>query len=387
MTSKAHNTTKEHLNRRFNRVESTAGHFYLGNFGAKGMGNQLYSGLIKCKLAHGEGRSIIVPDLLFLGKDGTKWIQPLSFGPPLLTKYSEHSVECRISVDVSCAQRLEVTFKAEGFVQAFEDGSELYRCTFRGPRALQAHATGDSKLVRGRAPQITLYHHTTEMSKANILESGAFRLSPWNIQGTERQVKNAGYVYFTALDQIAYEEDLKCIAMSADEIIYMNVDGFNQPPPFSQPGELGKFPNQVLPLRVYRGSTIDRTGTLEFDIDASILAPQHLLLHTGDLPMWYEICNPFTQRVGAEPGTTVPFPRGKIERGSFPSKTFQYIVVGDASFVEGLAAPYNEEATESIFKIEPPQPGRPVLQLWFDAANTDLHSTKDPELQEFQQVT
>jgi hypothetical protein len=303
----------------------------------------------------------------------------------MLSKFSEHRVECWFSIDVSCSQRLEVIFKAEDFVQAFEDGSELYRCTVHGPRSLKAHATGDSQLRRNNAPLITLYHHTTEDSKKKIIASGSFRLSHWNIQGTEKKIKNAGYVYFTALDQISCEDDLRCIAMSSDEVIYMIVDGFN-PPPSISPDIVAHFGKEILPLKVYRGSTKDRTATLKFKIDASTLTPQHLLLHTGDLPMWYEVCNPFTHRVGVQPGNMLGFSDGTIERESFPAKTFQYIVVGDASLVEGLAAPFNEETTESIFKIEPPQPGRPLLQLWFDLGNTDLYSPKSPELQDLEQT-
>jgi hypothetical protein len=79
-------------------------------------------------------------------------------------------------------------------------------------------------------------------------------------------VKNVGYVYFTALDQITCDEDLKCIAMSSDEVIYMLVDRFNSPP-FINPAILAPHATEILPLRVYRGSTKDRKATLEFKID------------------------------------------------------------------------------------------------------------------------
>lgn len=374
-------STDNSLNRRFNRLESPNGHYYLKNYGAEGVGSQRYSGFIKVKLAHGPGRTIVVPDLLFLGGDASRWIQPLSFSPPMLVQ-SNTGVKCEFSIDVSCGHRLSAMLSTEGFVRAFDDGSELYRCTFIGPRALQAHATGTSTLTSDNVPSVMMYHHTTAIKKAQILESGVFWLSPWNIQGTQTQVKNVGYAYFTALDKIICEEDLQCIAMSSAEIIYMMVDGF-QLPPFFQKGD---HPEEVLPLKVYRGRTEDRTETLEFSIDASLFAPQHLLLHTGDRPMWYEIMNPFTQRVGAEPGSTIPFHNNKISRGTFKSKTFRYVVVGDASSIDGLAAPYNEETTGGIFKLEEPKAGTPFLALWFEVGNTDLYSGKTPEMQELIRV-
>jgi hypothetical protein len=110
------------VNRRFNRIESLAEHKYLRDFGSAGVGTQRYNGLIKCKLAHGMGRSIIVPDLLFIGSDGSKWIQPLSFGPPILERYSDTQVSCEFSVDIACSQRPLVKFNADAFVQALAMG-------------------------------------------------------------------------------------------------------------------------------------------------------------------------------------------------------------------------------------------------------------------------
>jgi hypothetical protein len=302
----------------------------------------------------------------------------------MLSKIAEDSIECRFSVDVSCGQRLEVRFKSHDFVAVFEDGSELYKCSLLGPPSLHSYATGEAELRRGKGPLITLYHHTTQDSKNRILEGGAFRLSHWNIQGTDKTVKNVGYVYFTALDRITCDEDLKCIAMSSDAVIYLVIDGFS-PPNLLSAEILERHSQSILPLKVYRGSTSDRQATLAFQVDATTLAPQHLLLHTGDLPMWYEICNPFTHRIGVVPDNQLCFRGSVIERGSFPSKTFAYLVVGDASSVVGLAAPYDEETTEAIFKIEPPRPAAPLLNVWFDDGNTDLYSTKRPELQSFDQ--
>jgi hypothetical protein len=102
--------------------------------------------------------------------------------------------------------------------------------------------------------------------------------------------------------------------------------------------------------------------------------------------MWYEIMNPFAQRVGAEPESTIPFHNNKISRGTFKSKSFRYVVVGDASSIDGLAAPYNEETTGKIFKLEEPKAGTHFLALWFEVGNSDLYSGKTPEMQEFVRV-
>ncbi|MFL6350763.1 MAG: hypothetical protein ACJ74Z_02775 [Bryobacteraceae bacterium] len=84
MSSKRTSELRE--NCRFNGVEVNGENHYDRNLGHKGVGKQAYSGFIKCKLAHSKGLTVIIPDLLFLGKESKSWIQPLAFGPP-------HSVE------------------------------------------------------------------------------------------------------------------------------------------------------------------------------------------------------------------------------------------------------------------------------------------------------
>jgi hypothetical protein len=171
--------------------------------------------------------------------------------------------------------------------------------------------------------------------------------------------------------------------MSSDEIIHLLVDGFT-PPALLSPTYVNEHAEEMLALKVYRGSTMDRTATMAFEIDSACLAPQHLLFHTGDLPRWYEVSNPFTQRIGVVPGHTLKFSSPAIERGSYPAKHFDYVVIGDASTVMGLAAPFEEEATESLFKIERVSAHSNMLEFWFQHGNADLFSGKNPELQAFE---
>src|SRR5215470_16551776 len=125
-------------NRRFNRVEIPGAdsayslisgeHLYYGYKGFRGLGEVEYKGLVKCKLAHGTAYSILIPDFIFLGEDGRRWIQPLAFFAPMLAKLDGDDFECSMGVDVSCGHTLRLRFRNTDFVQKFSDGSELYRC-------------------------------------------------------------------------------------------------------------------------------------------------------------------------------------------------------------------------------------------------------------------
>jgi hypothetical protein len=145
-------------NRRFNRIEIpgpdspyslvSGEHIYLPRRGAAEYGSTEFKGFIKCKLAHGLGYSVLIPDFIFLGEDGRHWIQPLSYHAPLLGKLDEY-IECVMTVDISCAQMVRLRFKNSDFVQKFQDGSELYSCSIVGPDDLETYTTGESELRSG----------------------------------------------------------------------------------------------------------------------------------------------------------------------------------------------------------------------------------------------
>jgi hypothetical protein len=370
-------------NKRFNRIETVSEHVYIRDYGYLPIGKQEHRGFIKCKLAHGDGYSVIVPDILFLG-GGSRWLQPLAFGPNVIEKFDDDDIRCRFNVDVSCGNRLIASFTKQDFVQHLSDGSELYRCRFQGPADLTDFATGSSAFEAGVPPLITLYHHTKPETKEKILASREFWLSMWNIQGTKRKLTNVGYVYFTALDSVKFDADLTTIAMASDGYIDMVVDGFQPPENMPRKEILKRHSNiRLLHLRVYRESTKDRTATLEHLVDCSCLAPQHTWRHCSPDGVWYEVCNPLTHRIGLSPEEKLPLHGPKIRSGGFTQKQFEYVIVGDATTVAGLAAPYNEEETSQIWKIERVPDGSTMLDFWMQYGNVDHFSRKTPEMQQF----
>lgn len=170
----------------FNRIEiGDQGHFYIRELGGN-YRTTVTKGVIKCKLVHGARYSIIVPDFLFIGKDATHWIQPLSFHANQLTKISETNIECVIQLDISCRESVRVRFNSKNFISSLDDGSELYECNILGPPNLLKYHTGKSQFVRN-VPFLRLYHHTTEAAYGAINETKHFLLSSWHIQGV---VKN-----------------------------------------------------------------------------------------------------------------------------------------------------------------------------------------------------
>ena len=374
---------KAKLNKRFNRLETESEHIYCTDYGLEPFEDFKFAGWIKCRLIHGQGYSLIAPDQIYFNDESLKWIQPIAFAPCVLSLISESNIHCVVHVDISCGYTIKIEFHANDFVRDLADGSQLFRCEISGVQDLYEFATGDAEWNSDGVPYLRLFHHTTKETCPKILDSGVFRTGPYNIQGTTKRLKNVAYGYFTPLNEIRFSEDLKMIAMDIEGEIVLMRDGFAKPfllPPDYQE----KYKEHILVLSVYECSVAKREANLDVWIDASVLAPQHLYRHRGNGHDYYEYPHLYIQRVGTLPDHLVHFDSNRRIHHQDGLKSFDYIVVGDCTTLEGLAAPYDEEDTTHTMKIERMPTGTNMLSFWFENANTDLFTGKNVEMQEFQ---
>lgn len=367
---------KGRRNLRFNRYETSNDHFYLNEFGFSDHGDQRFSGYIKVKLAHGAMGSIIVPDVVLVQRESDLgWIQPFNFFPCLLAKEDEEKIGCKLVIDIAFGKTIFIWFESKDYARSYNDGSELYLCTITGPENLMEFVTGSARLLDDNKIELTLFHHTSNESAALITEGGHFRTSQWNIQGTKK-LNEVGYVYLTGLPNIVHDGDLRQIAMAGNATITLIRDGFV--PPKSFVGSMSvNFPKDSLDLTVYRESTKNRTHSLEVRVMADHLAPQHLHFHMLN-PPFYTVCCPFIHRAGTRAGGQLGFSNGHLtEKPESPIEIFRHIVVGNCALLGGLRAPFDEETTQHVFKIEFVERPLNALKFWFREGNTDLFTDKE----------
>lgn len=363
------------LNKRFNRHERGDLHVYMSEFGEHNWATR-HDGRVKCKLVHGNGFSLVIPDLIFVGPGCGLWIQPFQFLANLLQQDGD-DVLGSLWVDISGGANIRVDFRASGLIRQFDDGSELYSCVIHGPPDLVERATGTCEW-RGGSPFLRLYHHSTEAAIRGIQTDEAFRLSRWNIQGT-KELERVGYAYFTPLDALTCDADLQQIAMASSGAIFLATDRYQGRMALVSSGTL---PKEVLRLEVYRQSTADRRHALPVWVEASALGAQHLQRHAPEgKPAYYEVVGPLIHRVGANQGTVLSLVDGTLVADPAVRRRFEYVIVGDATTVDGLAAPYDEEHTRHIAKIERAETN--ILHFWFAHGNQELFTRLTPELMAF----
>lgn len=370
------------INKKYNRFEGKLDNIYIPHYGYDSNISTTYEGSIRCKLVHSESDSVVMPEQIYIITNDNKfnWIQPLTFFVNLLLK-DENNIRCSFFVDISSGSTLKIEFTNSDWVRNFNDNSSLFKCRIHGPSNIHEYCTG-SGYFHMNVPYLYLYHHTTRTNKSKILKSKEIYSSKWNIQGN-KTLKNINYVYLTCLEKITKNADLKQIAMASDGKISLTKDNSCMPS-IINPKELDKFKGEFIEINVYRENTYNRTATLEFVVCATFLSPKHLLKHFPEGScVYYEINTPFIFRIGTRPGKSLFFENKEIfEQDNIFNINYQ--IIGHADTIEGLEAPFDEENTKYIFKIEQLDVDTNILDFWFEHANSDLFNEINICIQEFE---
>jgi hypothetical protein len=287
-------------------------------------------------------------------------------------------------IDISYSQTLEINFYGTDLCVKYPDCSELYKCEISGPPNLEDYSTGIVKWPEGQTPLILIFHHTSKENREKILKCEYFLPSFWNIQGTKK-VKNVGYIYLTCLPKLDCDNCLVQVAMSSEGKVYMNID--NPPPKSWIFADLDLTPESEdsCNIEVYRENTESRTYSLDFLVDPSQLAPNHLIRHydqTGH-QIFYEVISAFIYRIGIDPNSVLKFNRKTFQFNYDSSKNFNYIIIGDGWKKDGLVAPFDEENTKFKAKIECVSKESNILEFWFDNNNANRFDNLNPEEMKF----
>lgn len=144
-------------------------------------------------------------------------------------------------------------------------------------------------------------------------------------------------------------------------------------------------PSGVVPIKVYRESTHNRTASMPFWVAAEALSPSHVLQHApAGQSVFYEVSNPAIARIGLAPRAEIPIDNGVLLTDQTQLKRFNYIIIGDATDPLTITAPFHEEDTAQIFAVE--TDAEHPLSFWRTHANTEQFAGKEVELQEFDRL-
>lgn len=365
-------TSRLKFNKKFNRYESDIDHHYAPfNYNAFQYDwVKPYKGKIKCRLVHALGSSVIVPEYVFFNNN--TWLQPLHFIAPILAKLDEDLILTDIFIDVAGGKTVKVRFMNDGLLNILDDNSQLYDCEIYGPSDIESYASGDYQVINEMI-YLKLFHHTNENGYLGIMNTKLLWPSKWNYRGNKECVE-FNFVYFTHIPELKYPSDLATVAMSAEGTIDYMVDSFTQPAAIDK-NFREKYKDSIYSANVYRATTKDRNYVIPFFIPVAAIDVKHVYKHLQNGRVFYEICFPYIHRLKVTLGSKIPFTDNKVIEESRLIVHSEYCIIGDARTTDGLAAPFEEEETQFIFKIEDCG-GKSIPEFWFGNSNTDLYTNK-----------
>jgi hypothetical protein len=329
--------------------------------------NRFKSGIIKCRLIHMDGRSVVQPDvLLSTDRRGNAFYIPRFFDANHIGFFDEPENNfCRFTVVTENEVVLRIGFFARDRIRTCADGSVIYRCHFsRVSGNTSPKSSGTWREYRGKY-QLKLYHHTNSTGYEGITRSSEIWGSRRNIQGN-LWLNNIAYGYFTSVDRVRSEQDLEAMAMSSS-----GLTGF-------VPTNAPYHPIYASMVEIPKQTAADRARTIALWIDCELLAPNHLWFHMPmDRPGYYEIVLPKVFRVGLMPGENIRIAANhQVEVTDASRRIFEYVIVGDADTHPGLQAPFHEEETTQVAAIEPLRGDQEIIECWKRLANSDQFNNR-----------
>lgn len=354
-------------NKNLNRIETEHKHVYnCFDYSAHHEKSKCQAS-VKLRLIHGINGSVIYPEYIFF-ENGT-WLQPVQFLPPLLGKYDDSCV-CFIYADINAGETIKITIQNHDFLLEQTDRSQIFKCEVScSAENILEYCCGEYTKEKGKY-LLHLFHHT-DSAKENILATKELWSSPWNIQGN-LECQSHGFCYFSHLPNISNDDDLTVIAMVNSEEIILGVDDF-QRPPVLLPNWKKNYDKYIYIPNVYRSSTEDRKETISFKVSVELIDIKHLYMHTQGGITFYEVFHPFIHRIRTSKDEALIFTEDFKINPPEKSHHPDYCIIGEARYKVGLAAPFEEESTESVFKIQHCD-NINMLQFWFDNSNSDLFS-------------
>jgi hypothetical protein len=332
--------------------------------------DDLHFGYLKCRLVHMQDRSFVLPDVLTVSGKKRVFYSPQFFHPNLIGWFGGDALAdfCRIYVEALGQVDLEVVFFRSKVVKCCADGSFIYKCAFKSVDTNALPPPQGEWQKRGDQFELALYHHTTKVGAKGIRDSGEIWSSPWNIQRTQK-LKNIAYSYFTCIPKMTYPWDLIEVAMAENgQALFL---------PTNVPND-AQF---AFTLDVYKRNPRDIELPLRFWVDVELISPSHLWLHVPtNAPTCYEIVLPKVFRVGVETGQSIPIQGTRLDIKPQNCRDFGYVIVGDADTRAGLLAPYHEEETLQLAKVDVVPEGLEIIGRWHEKGNTYVYDDRNIEL-------
>ncbi|ALS77211.1 hypothetical protein AUO94_00490 [Planococcus kocurii] len=142
---------------------------------------------------------------------------------------------------------------------------------------------------------LRLFHHTSISGHEGITNSKSIWSSPYDLQGSTRELNTTRFTYFTDLPELKYESDLFAVAMRD----------------ISQAAFRTDDETQLSFVDIYNQPANKREKRLIFYLDINLIAPVPSVYHNQEGTKYIEFFHPHIFRIAAHPETIIPIEQFK----------------------------------------------------------------------------
>ncbi|WP_026567878.1 YecA family protein [Bacillus sp. UNC41MFS5] len=181
---------------------------------------------------------------------------------------------------------------------------------------------------------LRLFHHTSVFGYEGIINSKSIWSSPYDLQGSTRELKKTRFTYFTDLPELKYESDLFAVAMRDKSQAAFRTDD----------------ETQLSFVEIYKQPVNKREKRLVFYLDINLIAPVPSIFHNQAGTKYIEFFHPHIFRIGSNPEITIPieqFEDGwKINTASITPKMIDVFPIANGNSLSDLSKIYQDRDIE-----------------------------------------
>ncbi|MEQ6391380.1 SEC-C domain-containing protein [Bacillaceae bacterium S4-13-58] len=181
---------------------------------------------------------------------------------------------------------------------------------------------------------LRIFHHTSKDGYEGITSSKSIWASPYDLQGSTRELKKTNFTYFTDLPELRFEGDLFLVAMREKGQAAFRTDD----------------ESQLSFVEIYKQPAFKREKRLVFYIDINIIAPVPAIYHYQEGSQYVEFFHPHIFRIGLDPGNIISIEQFKdgwrICDNSIVPKTNDIFPIANGNEISDLLKIYQDRYIE-----------------------------------------
>jgi hypothetical protein len=240
---------------------------------------------------------------------------------------------CHWNVKCNLDYQTGAILKFQTLINIAKNKLHMTECTISVSKSLNRIEVPNVRILNNS--YLRLFHHTSVLGQEGITSSKSIWTSPYDLQGSTRELKKTRFVYFTDLPELKYEGDLFAVAMRDKAQAAFRTDD----------------ESQLSFIKIYKQPPSKREKRLIVYLDINLISPVPAIYHKQEGNKYIEYFHPHIFRIGINPDIDIPieqFEDGwRICENSITPKTLDIFPIANGNVISDLSRIYQDRDIET----------------------------------------